>query len=92
MPSDCGTSDTTGAFVVTDLPPGDYSVLFSHPSFAEEWYDDATGDNPTLVTVAEGTETAGVDEALEPLAAARVDLRDGERRIRARRGRVGLRT
>ena len=64
----CGVSDSTGAYVVASLPPGDYSVLFSHPSFVEEWYDDATGDNPTLVTVAEGAATAGVNAALVPLA------------------------
>ena len=61
-------TDATGAYVVPDLPAGDYKVLFGFvidSPLVSEWYDD-TYDwaSATLLHVADGSNITGIDAEL----------------------------
>ena len=59
-------TDATGAYVVPNLPAGDYKVLYGYANvnspFAQEWYDDAFDETSAdLVAVADGAVVTGID-------------------------------
>lgn len=62
-----GVVDAAGAYSITGVAPGTYSVLFSGLNqFADEWYDDAaTQDAGKTITVASSRATAHVDAELK---------------------------
>lgn len=57
-----------GTYVATDLPAGDYKVSIDPcgaGDYYPEWYDDRSGfEDATLVPVASGSETSGIDAQL----------------------------
>jgi hypothetical protein len=62
-------TDATGAYAVSNLPAGDYKVLFGYANvnspIAPEWYDDAFDlSSADLVPVAEGAVTTGINAEL----------------------------
>lgn len=66
------TTDASGAFVITDVPAGTYSVMSRRPGFARP----SGRSRPPMVTVAAGQEVTGVVVKLTPHAVATGKIRD----------------
>jgi hypothetical protein len=55
-----------GEYTVSGLSGGDYKVGFSHPPYADQYYNDQPSlANADFVSVNEGTTTAGIDATLQ---------------------------
>jgi 5-hydroxyisourate hydrolase-like protein (transthyretin family) len=61
------STDEDGTFDVGGLPTGTYRVQFRDEFegiWQDEWYDDATAEAPTVVTVTGGATVVGIDASL----------------------------
>ena len=65
-----GTSSSTGAFTIRNLPPGYYKVRVAHPDFAVRFYSQTGGaddlDDAAFVAVTADTDTPNVNVELSP--------------------------
>lgn len=59
-----GSTNWFGHYEVVGLPAGNYNVKADCYGYAEEFHDDATPANATLVSVALGDETSGINLTL----------------------------
>jgi hypothetical protein len=63
----CGFSGVGGAYTVSGLASGGYTVLFFHRGYQIQVYDGkASPAEADLVAVAQGATTTGIDSALKP--------------------------
>jgi len=66
-----GTSSSTGAYTIRNLPPGYYKVRVAHPDFAVRFYSQTGGaddlDDGSYVAVTADTDTSPVNVALSPV-------------------------
>lgn len=67
----CGETAADGAYELTGLAEGRYTVEFDARGFEPQLYDDAFSlEGATLVNVHDGLTTAGIDAAMSPAATA----------------------
>jgi len=62
----CGTTTAGGVYAIANVPAGEYRVQFEgHGEYVGQWFEDAQSQAlATIVTVAEGATTQGVDAEL----------------------------
>ncbi len=89
-----GTTDAAGAYQITDVWPGTYSVLFQDPAsqLATQWWKGAeTMEDATPVTVTADADIPGIDASLDAtVGVAGTVLLDGGSDLRGRQASIAV--
>ncbi|OZB83406.1 MAG: hypothetical protein B7X41_04520 [Microbacterium sp. 14-71-5] len=86
------STDDTGAYRISNVAPGQYTVFFSDPQLelAKQWWNGAANpQSATPITVADGVDLTGIDASLDPtvsisgsvLVDGAIDMRGGSSHI-----------